>query len=178
MKRLFSIFLLSIIMLKIGGFIAILSIEREIIREQVILKISNNIVSEGLTCIIGSKQNLAKIIWERDGKEFWFNEKLYDVVKIETKNGLANYYCISDEEEQNLCAEIQYFAQSQSDTSPLNEASKDILILIFQQTILTTHSLLSLNTIVFNLPQLKFPPLLSLYISSYCSKILAPPQSL
>ncbi len=176
MKKLFSYVFLSIILLKIGGFIAILSIEREIIRKQVIQEISNNSFVEKMTCIIGSQQNLAKIVWERDNKEFWFDGKLYDVVKTEFKNGLVNYYCISDEVEQKLCANIQYFAQSHSANSPLNEASKDILILIFQQIILPIYSFPSFENIIFFISKAEFLPLLSLYISTYFPKIVAPPQ--
>lgn len=178
MKKLFSLLLLSIILLKIGGFVAILGIERALIREEMIEKISHHIISDELTCIIGTDQNLAKIEWERDGEEFWFEGELFDVVKTENNNGIISYFCISDKKEANLCAKIQFFSKTQQESSPINTASKDIIILIFQQIILPTYTLLNFENIIIYLEKTKFPAILNLYFSSYISQILVPPQSI
>ncbi|WP_435355126.1 hypothetical protein [Emticicia sp. SJ17W-69] len=178
MKKLFSFLLLSIILLKIGGFVAILGIERALIREEMIENISHHIISDKLTCIIGNEQNLTKIEWERDGEEFWFEGELFDVVKTENNNGIISYFCISDKEEASLCAKIEYLSQSLHENSPLNTASKDIIILIFQQIILPTYTLLNFENTIICLEKTKFPAILNLYFSSYISQILVPPQSI
>ena len=71
MKKWFSALFLLLVLLKIGGFVAILSIQRELIREKVIRKIARHLENEELVCIVGTSQNLANMEWEKEGKEFW-----------------------------------------------------------------------------------------------------------
>ena len=43
-----------------------------------------------------------KIHWEENGKEFWLNNKLYDVVKQKHVNGKSYLYCLADEKEEQI----------------------------------------------------------------------------
>jgi len=45
---------------------------------------------------------LNKIIWTRKGKEFKFNDEMYDIVKVEIKNNMVTYFCIHDKDEKEL----------------------------------------------------------------------------
>ena len=44
----------------------------------------------------------AKGKWEEEGREFWLNGKLYDVVRQEQSNGITYLYCLSDVKEEQV----------------------------------------------------------------------------
>ena len=73
LKALLSLILFSALLLKMGGFYAILSYERYEIRENVEHKIIKSLKKSELICIIANAENLSKIVWERPQKEFGFN---------------------------------------------------------------------------------------------------------
>jgi hypothetical protein len=43
-----------------------------------------------------------KVNWEEEGKEFWLNGQLYDVVMQKTVNGKKYVYCLNDEKEEQI----------------------------------------------------------------------------
>jgi hypothetical protein len=175
MKKWFSALFLLLVLLKIGGFVAILSIQRELIREKVIRKIARHLENEELVCIVGTSQNLANMEWEKEGTEFWFNDNLYDVVRTETMKGLVHYYCLSDNEESRLAVHIQ--ALSQSDASSMNGVIKEILNLIFQQLIPTNDFQYEFKNSFFYSRQQSIHSI-SIYCFLYFSKLLDPPKAI
>lgn len=175
MKKWLPGLFLVLVLLKIGGFVAILSIQRELIREKVIRKIAHHLENEELVCIVGTSQNLANIEWEKEGKEFWFNDNLYDVVRTETKNGLVHYYCLSDNEESRLAVHIQ--ALSQFDSSSMNGVIKGILNLIFQQVIPANDFQYHFKSSSFFTLDLPIHSV-SAYHFLYFSKLLQPPKAI
>ncbi|CAH0995122.1 hypothetical protein EMA8858_01242 [Emticicia aquatica] len=176
MKKLFSLIFLSITLLKIGGFIAILSIEREIIREKALSKIANEIPSKDLTCIVANAQNQHKFEWEEDEKEFWFEGQLFDIVEIKVKNGIKSYYCIADKNEQLIIAKIEKLSAGFGSNSPINNSTKDFLLVLFQPTIVNSPYSPNFN-IFFYSSLIKFDKKNSFYSSSHIFKLLEPPQS-
>ncbi len=46
-------------------------------------------------------------IWVREGKEFRYNNQMYDVLKSEISNGKAVYYCVKDKDEKELEANFE-----------------------------------------------------------------------
>ena len=175
MKKWFSALFLLLVFLKIGGFIAILSIERELIREDVIRKIARHLDDEELVCIVGTPLNLAAIEWEKEGKEFWFNEHLYDVVRTETKKGLIHYYCFSDDEESIVAAHIG--ALSSADPFSANGVIKGILIFVFQPVVLVNEFQYEFNNF-FSFPFKPTVHPVSSYHFLYFSQLLEPPKAI
>lgn len=66
-------------------------------KEAVKEKIFRQIKDEELEIISVNNQ---KIYWEEEGKEFFLNGKMYDVVKTKTVNGMVMLYCINDKKEK------------------------------------------------------------------------------
>ncbi len=168
MKKILAISLFLILLLKIGGLVAFLSIERELVREAMILKIVNYQNVNNLTCIIDNK----KMAWEEKEQEFWYNNKLYDVVKIEILNNQKHYYCLADDDETELVAVIKNLIQNQD--SPLSKTTKNIISWFFQTLILP-----KIDELLFGYHRfggtLKSFFLHSHYIFDGCYKTIKPP---
>ena len=136
MKKVISIIFLSLLVLKLGAYFAFLSIEQEIIREEMTEKVASTLSNSELVQLKFSKENLEKIEWERAEKEFWFQGKMYDIVRSETKNGEQIFYCLSDEKETEIEAQIEKLGDDFTNNSPSRSTNFQLLNLLFQQFIL------------------------------------------
>ena len=67
---------------------------KKLIKKQAISKIPLNL-------LVRIEQNQS-IEWEDEQKEFYLNGFLYDVVKCKMENGKTVFYCINDENEEQL----------------------------------------------------------------------------
>jgi hypothetical protein len=174
MKKEISWILLFITALKIGGFLAILSVEREIVRSGMKEKIAKSIDINSLTCIIGTPQNLSKIEWEEENKEFWLENELYDIVKTQKHNDLIYYYCLSDIKEKEVLAKIETLTNSQKTQNPVSNTTKELLTIILQPTT-CNHFSYDFNNIDFKVTN-KFKSITTLYHYLPILKLLEPPQ--
>lgn len=135
MKILLSLILFCALLLKIGGFYAILSHERHEIREKVERKLLKSLKKSELICIAANAENLPKITWERPAKEFKFEGNLYDIAYFETISGINYYYCLSDKDETKLELKFNQLINYQTDNIPLGDNAKLILYLLAQPLI-------------------------------------------
>lgn len=158
-----------------GGFYAILSFEREEIREKVERKILNSLDKSELICIVADDKNLPKIEWERPEKEFSFEGNLYDVVYSENISGIIYYYCLSDEDETLLEAKIDKLLENQTDKSPFGNQSKSIISFISQPLIGHQNPIFYFNHFIDKNPSIS-SNLAIFYLSDYASKLKQPPQ--
>ncbi|GGD50958.1 hypothetical protein GCM10011514_14010 [Emticicia aquatilis] len=175
MKKFFSWTLLFIVALKIGGFIVILSVEKEMARKQMKQKIAESIDINTLTCIVGTPENLQKIEWEEDEKEFWFENELYDIVKTQTRGRLTYYYCLSDAKEKEVIAKIKQFSSNLQSQNPISSSTKQVLTLIFQPIIFNLLYSPSFKTVSYSLST-KFKSITTFYQFLHIAKLLEPPQ--
>jgi hypothetical protein len=170
MKKPLSVLLLFLVLLKIGGFVAILSVEREIVREAMFLKLSKSQIVSDLHCIIDNKN----ITWEEADREFWLDGKMYDIVKIEIKNGVKTYLCLADDSETDLAMVIQQLTQT--DNSPLSETTKGIISWIFQQIIAPETSYPRFGNFCIS-SKIKMNFRYDYYAFDYFFKIIKPPKT-
>lgn len=148
MKRLISITFLSLLIMKIGGYFAFLSIQQNIFKEEAKERISHLLPKSKLTKISFSKIQFSKIDWKESDKEFYFNYKLYDVVRSEIKGSDHILYCLADDTETEIYSEILQMSKEQSDEFPLKN---------------TMISFLNLLNLKYTIPQIlhfKSPPIL------------------
>lgn len=73
------------------------------LRKEIRAQIKEGIPETDLIQITISPKEANKLIW-KDKEEFSYNDKMYDVVKMEVQNGSTVYYCISDAQETKLIA--------------------------------------------------------------------------
>lgn len=174
MRSICTISLLFIFFLKMGGFYAYLCHQKEEIRENIEQKIIKNLPKSELNLIIANEENLAKIDWERAGKEFEFEGDFYDIVFTEIKLGTAYYYCFKDKNETILEAKINQLLQNQGDGLPQNQ-DKTILQLLLEP--FTVHPI---NAFYFEYFLIKnilgFPKYILPISPDFILKLKRPPQ--
>ena len=174
-KTLLPLTLLVILLLKMGGFYAILSYERHEIREKVERKLLNSIEKSELICIVANTENLPKIKWERAEKEFSFEGNLYDVVYAENALGVTHYYCLSDKDETILEAKIDKLLEKQSEHLPFGRQSKAMLNFLSEPLTIHQNPTFCFNYFFDKNPSI-FSNLSIFYPSDFVSKLKQPPQ--
>jgi len=100
MKKIIFYLLISIFIYQIGGYVISFSIMKYSIEAEMKAKIKENLNTneyQVLNLNTISKENSFK--WEKKDKEFWYNGRIYDIVKIE-KSGILK--CIDDIQEKKL----------------------------------------------------------------------------
>ncbi len=70
--------------------------------------------------------DLNNIEWEEEGKEFWLNGNLYDVVKKQETADSITFHCINDKQEKTLFANLEELitCQMNSDAQTNNTSLK------------------------------------------------------
>jgi len=101
LRKLSTIFLLSVILFSEAGYFIFYNFQRYQIKQQVKRELASSIETELLE-VIELEKNAAQIEWEEEWKEFFFNDDMYDVKRIEKKDGKTFLYCINDEKENQL----------------------------------------------------------------------------
>jgi hypothetical protein len=115
MKKIIFYLLFSIFIYQIGGYFISFSIMKYSIKSEMKIKIKKSLNAneyQFFNLNIISKEKSFK--WEESDKEFWYNGRIYDVVKIE-KSGILK--CIDDIQEKKLFQNLDsyvngYFAKS------------------------------------------------------------------
>jgi hypothetical protein len=100
--RLFSLFLLCILVFGIGSYFPFLKIQQWSIKRDAFRRIEMGILQQNLKTVLLSPENSSRIHWEKENVEFEFEGKMYDVVSIDTLNGMVRYTCLNDVEEDDL----------------------------------------------------------------------------
>jgi len=93
--------LLAILFISQVGYYFIYTIHQHIIKEEIERELLAHIPESSLEVII-AEQVADKIVWEEKNKEFSLDGILYDVARIETKEGKTFFYCINDKKEKQL----------------------------------------------------------------------------
>lgn len=105
MRIITSILLLSIILFSENGSFFYYSYQRYKIKQEVKKQLSSTI-EQGLLELVDLEKNRDEIKWEDEGKEFSLNGFMYDVKRIEVKNGKTFLVCINDQKENELLKKI------------------------------------------------------------------------
>ncbi len=175
MKTLLSLTLFLALLLKMGGFYAILSFEREEIREKVEQKLIKSLNKSELICIVANAENLPKITWELPAKEFRFEGDLYDIAYCETVLGINYYYCLSDKDEAKLELKFNQLLNNQTDKMPLGDNAKLILYLLVQPLIVQQNPSFYFNYFSAKKTLIVIHSTI-FYTSDFVSKLKQPPQ--
>lgn len=62
------------------------------------------------------EEEYQQLRWEKKGKEFWYQDCMYDIVRVEKmRDGQINISCISDEQEAKLFASLDQEVKQFSD---------------------------------------------------------------
>ena len=113
------------------------------------------------------------IQWEDDNKEFYLHGSLYDVVKIQVENGKTVFYCINDENEEQLLKNLSVVAGSDYNHSSNKNNHYQYKKLVFDE-FYSFNNAIEFNSIIKVINSLS---VIRLYFpSSYLTVDLPPPR--
>lgn len=118
MKKYFTSLILLIFIFNIFGYYVPYYVIRSLIRAEMNEKAENfkdADIFEKITFDISDVSN--QIVWTRRGKEFRYNNEMYDVVKAEIKKNTVTYYCIHDKDEKELTQVFDTLVRNNSSTN-------------------------------------------------------------
>ena len=156
----------------------VFKIEQWLIHHKMEAAIEQFVDNDHLKLITISPENQQKLKWERVGKEFWYEGKLYDIVRSETKDGVTHYYCIGDTAETHLAYQYIENIKKQTDGTEnegtsLNDFFKKILK-IYIPPVYSPY-----NPIVFSQNPKKskvLTPYINHYAAQFYNRIDPPPK--
>ena len=106
MKKTSAILLLCIFSFNLVGLFFIFKAQQYQVRQEIKQHIKKGIPENELTQIIVTPENKNQLNWEHE-KEFRYKSEMYDVVKKEIIDGTTIlYYCIADNQETTLFANL------------------------------------------------------------------------
>jgi hypothetical protein len=115
-KRLASILILAAFLFTICGYYPVFKVQQSRIRREIKNLIKGNIPESELHLLSFTEKGAAQIKWAKEGKEFHYQNHLYDIVKYKKENGSVVYFCINDTEEEQLFANLDNLVKNQMDT--------------------------------------------------------------
>ena len=152
MKKSLSIVLVFVFFYGIMGFYLNFTIEQYRVKEEIKEKIISSLPENELIQVKISSDELKKLIWTEDGKEFRYNGNMYDVVKIKKSSGITCYYCFNDEKESKLLASLDKLVKDQTDNSSSRTTQKKQTITYFVSSIHLTQCLTEAPVLFFDSP--------------------------
>jgi len=72
-------------------------------------------------------ENSDKIEWEEEGREFYFNNALYDVVETRNENSKTVYYVINDKQEKKINDQISSISKQFNEHNGENNQGQKIV---------------------------------------------------
>ena len=172
MKKLISIIAISVLLFNTIGSLIVFESTRYCIHKEIKNTITQSIPQNKLIAII-IDNNTKKDINFVDDNEFLYKGKMYDVVKQQTNGDTIIYYCINDNKEEELFANLNKEVKNNMDTNPVKNKTKQILnkisISLFYEDIKDTHSDISYNII--------YPNDYIIYVNHFYDVITPPPKA-
>ncbi|MCX6295479.1 MAG: hypothetical protein NTX97_05340 [Bacteroidetes bacterium] len=128
MKKLAVFSLLAIFIFNSVGYYIVFKVSQSEAKEEIQSNIKLGLPVQKLTEITFDKNAVGKIQWTEKNKEFYYNNKLYDIVKSSDSKNTIVFYCISDEKEETLFADLDEHIKVQlvSNDSKSNSTSKKL----------------------------------------------------
>lgn len=108
MKKLIAISFLSVIFINQLGYYCLHSLQQYQVRKEIRKAILASIPESELEIISAND----KLEWEEEGKEFYLDGHMYDVVSTKLLNGKTYYYCINDTKEKQLLDHLANIVKS------------------------------------------------------------------
>ena len=165
MKKAIAALLLCIIFISQVGYYFIYTVHQYIIKEKIERELLSRIPDSSLEVIIAEDiEN--RIEWEELNKEFFLDNELYDVARIEIKNGKTHLYCINDKKEKelldNLVKAVNKNHDSKKERNNVKPVLTDMIVVISAEPVKTfsgssSYGLFSVSP-VSSFKEIKSPP--------------------
>lgn len=174
-KRIIYISIVALFLLQIGSYFPVFKIKQWAIRKDIELIIKKNVNNKDLKLI--SIPTNYPLKWEREGREFWFEGNLYDIIRSEIKDSTTHYYCLNDAKETELTNDYAGIIQKQLNSTTNTEGSclddyfKEIIKIYFPHPVID-----STQYVEFSAPKhLKIPIPYRCFYTSLSINLIDPP---
>ena len=126
MKKAASIFLLGIFLFNTVGYYVFFKVAQHQIKSEIKKEIKLNLNQSELTTIKFSPTEIKNIHWLEKGKEFIYNNQMFDIVKRTSNGEIVTLYCINDKQEKKLFENLeeQMLKQIEQNKNSKNNSSK------------------------------------------------------
>jgi hypothetical protein len=98
--------LLFLFLFNLVGYYLVFIVVQQEIRQEKINQIKSGVPDNELTIFHFSGSEMKRVKWFEKGKEFLYNNELYDVVRMEMSGQETIIHCISDARETRLFANL------------------------------------------------------------------------
>lgn len=175
LKKLTVFILLGIFLFNTAGYFITFKVLQSQIKKEVKREIKRQVPNSELTVIEISKKQLQNFIWEEEGKEFYHQGNLYDIVRSDESATSFTYYCISDKQEEALFENLDDYidnniaAQKSTKSSSSKKTADSSLKLYFNTEISFSYC--------NNFIKSTFVTTSEIY-SSVCTEISSPPPEI
>lgn len=153
MKKLAVFAFLSIFLFNSVGYYIVFLINQTEVKKEMAYQMKFGVSSLKIATFTFNKNQLANIVWQKKNKEFYHNNKLYDVVSINEINSSIVIQCISDIEEENLFEDLEkhidtFIASNESKKKSNSKKLTDHVIKLYfsQSSQFNIHSSILKNT--------------------------------
>lgn len=129
MKKLGAFALLLIFLFNTIGYYIAFKVNQSEAKSEIKSRIKLDLPIQELTSITFDNSKIDSIQWVEKNEEFYYNNKLYDVVKTEGTNQTTTFYCLSDEKEEALFANLDEHVKTHiaSNDNKNNSTSKKLI---------------------------------------------------
>lgn len=129
MKKATSIILLFVFLFNSMGYLIVFKAMQYQAKKEIKSIIKSNLKPNELTEFCFEEKDLGKLVWLEKDKEFIYNGTLYDIVKIEEIAGKTRLFCLNDEQEEQLFADLdkQVNLHIASDKPVKNDSTKQLV---------------------------------------------------
>ncbi|HLO83179.1 MAG TPA: hypothetical protein VK166_19585 [Chitinophagaceae bacterium] len=168
MRKLLSIALLALVFFSQLGYQFIYSVKLIMIRKEQKWKMLSAIDEKDLEKI----EFNPSIKWKEEGREFYYQGQLYDIVKKKQTSGKTIYYVINDHKEEELMANLARTAKKQSQ----GQSDKKIAVQIFQQVCILNEGITD-PALYLEISDSPFPFCQDMQGEKHCKILVPPPQA-
>lgn len=150
MSRIISIALVFVFLLNTSGVYIYFKIKHRQIRREVKQKIKQNLDDNELVMICQNKNNATDFKW-KGTHEFFYQNSLYDVVRVEKDNfGEVIYKCINDKDEEMLFSNLDELVKKSGKDHKSENNKIEKILKYFAGYIINSGQLNTLPAQVFN----------------------------
>ena len=142
MKKLFITFIVITFLFNVFGYYLPFYLIRSAHRSEIEIEIRDNLNKENLVEVTYSLSNHAiQPNWIIEGKEFRYNDEMYDVVSIIMHKDSITYLCVCDSQEQNLISNFNDLVNKNLENNKKSklETSKKLSKYNILNNVLNTH---------------------------------------
>lgn len=129
MRQFVAIILFIFVLLQTAGYLFVFKLQQHEIRQEIKRQIKAG-VPEG-ELVLFKLANTAHLSWIIHGREFRSNGVMYDVVRKESDGDTTRYYCLSDEQETQLFAQLDEAVARDMNQNPARQQKLERILQAF-----------------------------------------------